>query len=153
MKDFLGHIFKRSDSGEPTPEETDRHLKVATAALLLEIARVDEKFTEEEHDVIIRVLKEHFGITREEVEEIIEATEHELNKRIDLYYFTNQINEKFDLPQRMEIIEMVWRVIYTDNHLNGYEDYLVHRFAKLLRLQHSQLIEAKLKVREELSSE
>jgi uncharacterized tellurite resistance protein B-like protein len=122
---------------------------VATAALLLEIAGVDDEFTDEERSVIIKVLKDHFGITAAEVEEIIEATNAEIGKRIDLYYFTNQINEHFDADQKTAIIEMVWRVIYTDRHLNGHEDFLVHRFAKLLRLQHSQLIDAKLRVKAE----
>lgn len=149
MKEFLGNIFGRKQSAPSSKESSDHDLKVATAALLLEIARVDDEFTDEERAVIVRVLKERFGITRDEVEEILEATERELDKRIDLYYFTNRINEKFSTGLKIEIIEMIWRVIYTDNHLNGHEDYLVHRFAKLLRLQHSQLIEAKLRIKED----
>jgi len=40
-----------------------------------------------------------------------------------------------------------WRVIYADGRLNAYEDHFVHRLAKLLRLEHEDLIEAKLKVK------
>lgn len=149
MKSFLNNIFSKPETSAPKPEVAKRNLQVATAALLLEIAGVDDEFTDEERQVIIKVMKDHFGITSAEVEEILEATDEELNKRIDLYYFTNQINEHFDTEQKIAIIEMVWKVIYTDRHLNGHEDSLVHRFAKLLRLQHSQLIEAKLRVKAE----
>jgi len=148
MKEFLGNIFGRPQATPAAGESSDRELIVATAALLLEIARVDDHFTDEERTVIVEILKEHFGITAGEVEEILEATDHELDKRIDLYYFTSRINEKYDIDRKIEIMEMIWSVIYTDDHLDGHEDYLVHRFAKLLRLPHSQLIEAKLRVKE-----
>lgn len=44
-------------------------------------------------------------------------------------------------------IETIWRIACTDRELDKHEDYLVHKLAKLLRLSHKQLIEAKLKVK------
>ena len=43
-------------------------------------------------------------------------------------------------------IEMIWQVAYADGRLDSHEDYLVHKLATLLRLDHKQLIEAKLKI-------
>ncbi len=148
MKRFLNNIFSDSSAGEETL--TEHNLMVATATLLLEIANVDDEFTDEERREIVDVLKAHFEVTAEEIEEILEVTLEEIEKRIDLYYFTNQINDHFSALEKIKIIEMIWRVIYTDQHLNGHEDYLVHRFAKLLRLEHSQLIEAKLRVKKQM---
>ncbi|MCP4642028.1 MAG: hypothetical protein GY851_16415, partial [bacterium] len=48
-----------------------------------------------------------------------------------------------------QIIEEVWRVIFADGRLDGHEDYLVHKLARLLNLNHPQLIAAKVKVMEE----
>lgn len=148
MKSFLNNIFGDDRASEKTTTEHD--LMVATAALLLEIAHVDDEFSDEERCEIVEVLKAQFKVTSEEVEEILKATQEEIDHRIDLYYFTNQINDHFTSPEKMQIIESVWRVIYADKHLNGHEDYLVHRFAKLLRLEHSQLIEAKLRVKKQM---
>jgi uncharacterized tellurite resistance protein B-like protein len=149
MKSFLNNIFGEQQTTAQPKAPSSRDFQVATAALLLEIARIDDEFTDDERAVIIKTMKDHFGITAEEVEEILEATDAEIEKSLDLYHFTNRINEHFDLSQKIKIIEMVWRVIYTDQHLNGHEDFLVHRIAKLLRLQHSQLIDAKLRVKGE----
>jgi uncharacterized tellurite resistance protein B-like protein len=44
-------------------------------------------------------------------------------------------------------MEAAWEVVYADEKLNSYEDHFVHRLAKLLRLEHADLIEAKLKVK------
>ena len=48
--------------------------------------------------------------------------------------------------KKTQIIEMVWEIIYIDGKLDQHEDYLVHKLARLLRLSHKQLIEAKLKI-------
>ncbi len=149
MKNFLSHIFGEQPESDSREASTARDLQVATAALLLEIANADDEFADDEREVIVRLLKERFGITAVEVEEVLKATNRELDQRIDIYYFTKKINEQFTKAQKVEIIEMVWRVIYADNHLTGHEDYLVHRFAKLLRLGHSQMIDAKLRIKNE----
>ena len=152
----MRNFFKKL-MGDDSPQDSRRqtsagNLEVATAALLVEIASFDNEFSDVERDTIVASLKGHFGLTDDQVEEILLMTREELEKRIDLYYFTNQINDYLDVSQKMEIMEMIWRVIYADRHLNGHEDFLVHRFAKLLRLDHSRMIEAKLRVKRNLSS-
>ena len=78
--------------------------------------------------------------------ELIQATEEELKGSIDLWKFTNLINQNYSIEEKKQIIEMVWRVAYADGRLDKHEDYLVHKLAKLLRLTHKQLIDAKLKI-------
>jgi len=149
MREFLKNIFGGSAESSSPRGDSEYDLQVATAALLLEIAGVDDEFTSAEREIIVRALKRHFGLGSGEVEEILEATGEELERRIDLYYFTKKINERFDLERKIKIIELVWRVIYSDDHLDGHEDYLVHRIARLLRLDHPQMIAAKIKVKKE----
>ena len=60
-----------------------------------------------------------------------------------------ECQECHGVVEEMEVIEEVWRVIFADGTLDGHEDYLVHKLAKLLNLTHPQLIEAKMKVRGE----
>ena len=49
----------------------------------------------------------------------------------------------------MQVMEMFWRLIYSDDRLHAHEDHLVHKLATLLGLDHRYLIEAKLKAKEE----
>jgi uncharacterized tellurite resistance protein B-like protein len=150
MKRFLDNLMGQGQ-GDDGSGQSDKHdLQVATAVLLLEIAKIDDEFTDDERDEIITVLKEHFEISEGEVEKILEVSQKEIDKHLDLYHFTKQINEHFEIDDKIKIIEMVWRVIYTDQHLNGHEDFLVHKFAKLLRLDHNKLIDAKLRIKKEM---
>jgi uncharacterized tellurite resistance protein B-like protein len=65
----------------------------------------------------------------------------------DLWRFASLINKNYSIEEKESIMEMIWRVAYADGHLDKHEDYLVHKMAKLLRLSHKQLIEAKLEVK------
>ncbi|HQE83317.1 MAG TPA: TerB family tellurite resistance protein, partial [Candidatus Hydrogenedentes bacterium] len=68
----------------------------------------------------------------------------------DIWKFTNEINETCTLAEKKEIIGEVWRVIYADRSLSAHEDYIAHKLGRLLNLTHPDLIEAKVKVLEEL---
>lgn len=150
MKQFFKDIF---DTTEQASEETkQKQVQIATAALLIEIATIDNEFSEDEKQTITTQLTQQFNLSESEVAELISATNDELAERIDTYYFTNLINENFDKPTKLKIIAMIWDVIYADGQLDGHEDYLVHRFAKLLRLEHSEMIDAKIRAKKNRQS-
>ncbi len=149
MKKFLENVFGPRKSVSDSGADTEHDIHVATTALLVEVAGSDDKFAPEEKEAIVRNLTTYFNLSQDEVEDIIAAGREQLEHRLDLYYFAQQINRYFDRAQKIAVIEMVWRVIYSDNHLSGHEDRLAHMFARLLRLDHSELITAKLRVKKE----
>ena len=118
----------------------------ATCAILLELANIDGEFSDTERDNIISAFKEKYNLPEEDILELMETSEKELKESIDLWQFTNLINQNFSLEEKIQIIETVWKVAYADGTLDENEDYLVHKVANLLRLNHKQLIDAKLKV-------
>ena len=110
------------------------------------MAHIDGEFNESEKEQIIQTLKEDHGLSSEAVAELLKAAKEELKGSIDLWQFTNLINQNYSLDEKIRIIEMVWQLAYTDGTLYKHEDYLLHKLGNLLRLTHKQLIEAKLKV-------
>jgi len=149
MRKFLENVFGPGKGAADNRSDNEHDIYVATAALLVEVAGSDDNFAPEEREAIIRNLKSYFDLSDDEVEKIIAAGREQLERQLDLYHFAQQINRHFDRAQKIAVIEMVWRVIYSDDHLSGHEDHLAHRFARLLRLDHSELIAAKLRVKEE----
>ena len=69
-----------------------------------------------------------------------------------LWEFTNLINENYSREKKIKVVEATWRVIYADRKLDKYEDHFVHKLARLLRLEHNEMIEAKLRVLDEMRS-
>ena len=128
------------------PEKREIPAGIAACALLLEMAASDGEFSESERAVIMAILERDHGLDAAEAAELLELAEAERSKSVDLWSFTSVLNRELDRPAKLKVIEMIWEVIYADERLNGYEDYLVHRLAELLNLRHEQLIAAKLEV-------
>jgi uncharacterized tellurite resistance protein B-like protein len=153
MLDRLNTLFARPNDSRADNSLSVADIQIATAALLLELAGVDSEFSEPERSAIVDLLKSRFHLSDRDVAQILAASQKQLDQKIDLYYFTNLINDQFDISQKISVMEMMWQVIYADGRLDGYEDFLVHRYAKLLRLDHRQMIAAKLKIKAELGIE
>jgi len=144
----LKNYFHTPKPDEPVDIETpEKMIQIATCALFLEIANSDEHFSNEERQTIIEILKNKFSLTEDEVQNLIKETEHSLDDSIDLWQFTNLINKHFSDEDKTKILENLWKIIYADEILDTYEDYLAHKIANLLHLPHKTLIETKLKVK------
>ena len=153
MIDLVKKFFGKSAIESPGDlgGEKFHDIRVATCALLIEMSNIDGEFSKSERESIISVLKKDYDLSDENAIALIEASNEELKGSIDLWQFTNLINQNYSMEEKLRIIKTVWRIAYTDGKLDKYEDYLVHKIAKLLRLTHKQLIEAKLKVKELMS--
>lgn len=126
--------------------DADRELQIATCALLLDSAHADNEFTPEEGRKIEQLMRGHFALSEEAFHEIKKLSEKKLKGSIDLWQFAKTIKERYSYQQKKKIIEMVWAVIYADATLDAHEDYLVHKLATVLNLDHRELIDAKLKI-------
>jgi len=145
-KVLLKGVEVDTESQEQTEAE---RLQVATCIILLEVAKSDDEFSSIEKATVKAILKKKFDISAEAVEELMKVASRKREESVDLWEFTNLINENYSKEEKKRIVESAWRVIYADEKLDGYEDHFVHRLAKLLQLDHSDLIEAKLKIKYE----
>ncbi|MFH2012622.1 MAG: TerB family tellurite resistance protein [Pseudomonadota bacterium] len=148
MIDLVKKFFGKSTQNDTRNQKRENYhdIRVATCAILLEIANIDGEFSDAEKKEIISILKTNYQLSDEHVAELIEASKEELKQSIDLWQFTNLINQNYSTEEKIHIIEMIWKIIYTDGKLDKHEDYLIHKLANLLRLKHNQLIDAKLKI-------
>lgn len=144
VKKFFGEATADVSGGASQDSEHD--IRVATCALFVEIARIDEKFTKAEMETILSILKEKYGLSPEHADALIAEAEKQLDKSVDLWQFASLINDNYSTEEKIEIIETLWRIVYVDGKMDRYEHYLMNKLQSLLRLTHDQLISAKLKV-------
>ncbi|NIM19224.1 MAG: hypothetical protein GTO51_02465 [Candidatus Latescibacteria bacterium] len=119
---------------------------IATCALFLELANIDGEFDDIERESILRMLKAEYNLSEEYAAELTDVAKEELQGKIDLWQFTNRINRNYSDGEKIRIVELLWKIVYSDGKLDEHEDYLVHKLARLLRLNHRQLIDAKQKI-------
>ncbi len=150
MFDILSRIFGEGHGENPAaaPGKGPDAIIIATTALLLEMAHIDGNFNDSEKASILSILKEEYELSEDEASELLREAEKELEDSIQLWQFTNLINENYSREDKIRIIELIWRVIFIDGKLDKHEDYLVHKLARLLNLKHSDLIDAKLRMME-----
>lgn len=150
LKDIL--VKKIEPDSEIQEQDENQQIQIATCVLLLEIAKSDDEFSSIEKTTISAVLKKKFQMSDEAAEELMEIAKGKREESIDLWEFTNLINKNYSREKKIKVVEAAWRVIYADRKLDKYEDHLVHKLAGLLRLKHNEMIEAKLRVLDEIRS-
>jgi uncharacterized tellurite resistance protein B-like protein len=148
MIDLLRRILSQhtENEGELQHNDTIHDIRIAACALLLEMATIDGEFSGPEKENIVTILKQEHGLSDDMVESVIKASEQELEESVDLWQFASTINNQYSVDEKIRVMEMIWKIVYADGHLDQHEDYLAHKISRLLRLSHPQLIGAKLKV-------
>ncbi len=121
-------------------------IPLAAAVLFLEVAYSDGVFHPAEEELLGRLLKEHFHVADDALEDLLQLAETTRQNSFDLHQFTKEINKGFSQPEKERIIEAVWQLVYADGQLDRYEDALMRQLGTLIGLSHRQLIDAKLKV-------
>jgi len=137
--------------GENSAAEGDRfeRVQVATCALLLEVALSDGHYQAVEAKVVHDLLGEKFNLSASAVAELIDYSQQHREESLDLFQFAREINAHFTREEKADVMEGIWRVIYADGTLDKFEDALARQLATLLRLDHKDVIDRKLKVLDE----
>lgn len=145
MLDTLRNLLiKYTDTADTTAGGEDQALQLATATLLMEVARADMHISDVERQEIHRAIEARFGLSAETTRQITRAAEHEAEHSTSLYPFTRLINRECDHQDKLEIIRMLWQVVRADSDTDKHEEHLVRRIAELLHVPHREFIRAKL---------
>ena len=127
-------LFATFDASEPIASEAAGvdELHLAAAALLAEAALGDDRFDDVERAAIGRLLRERFGLDEDDAVRLVEAATRLASDSVHLLRFTRRIKDNFSPAERVELIEMIWEVVYADGELHDYEDSLLRRIAGLI---------------------
>ena len=127
----------------------ERHtLELATAALLVEVIRMDGEATTDERDTTLRAVREKFALAPGQAQQLIDLAEAEARQATDYYQFTSIINRRFTQPQKIRVVELMWEVAYADKVASPIEEHLIRKIADLLYVEHRDFITAKLAARD-----
>ncbi|NOR25936.1 MAG: hypothetical protein GQ542_16420 [Desulforhopalus sp.] len=151
MFDLIKKIIGKTTKEKTTNNDNAQDAHIALCVLLLETAHVDGECSDEEMEHIVSTLTTECGVPRQEIDELIASSHQHRNDSVDLFRFTRYMNNNFTKDQKISVMESVWRIIHLDAHLKAHEDHFAHKLANLLRLTHTDLINAKIKAREQLA--
>jgi uncharacterized tellurite resistance protein B-like protein len=128
MFEAISRLFTR-------PEEPfDTHdPKLAVAALLVHLAAVDGEIKDEERDALRGSLIDHYNLDEGEVDQLIAEATRRDSEAVDFYRFTSAIASLPD-DEKINIIRMMWQVVFADKKNHELEDNMVWRIAELIHV-------------------
>ena len=124
---MFSFLNKEKDSSD---KSIDPYIKIA--ALLIHAAKIDENYTEKENKIIIKALI-NLGSSEDAVDEIIKKAEEIEKESNQILEFTKEI-KNLDKDSKIKIVEELWKIIYSDNNPDIYENNLMRRLTGLLYL-------------------
>ena len=146
IKSFFEKKLTKKEE-EEAPSSAMSRVDLTCAALLVEVMNSDHELDEREHQEFMAVLQQSYNIAESDLEELIQLAKDEAFEATSLYEFTKLINDNYDYEQKVELIENMWRIAFSDKRLDKYEDHLIRKVSELIYVSHSDFIKTKLKVR------
>lgn len=153
MLDSITSFFDQflKPEAEESPEDHEHTLRLATAALLLEVSQSDSEVDERETQRLIDILETRYQLEKSELEQLLAMAREEARDATSLYQFTRLFNDAYDYEEKVALVSHLWEIAYADGNLDRYEEHLIRRVADLLYLTHSDYIRTKLSVRDQSS--
>ena len=128
MFEALRNMFSRPDATVLSHDP-----KLAVAALLIHLAAVDGTIKPEERDAIRGALMDYYELDEADVEQLMSEAHRRDTEAVDFYRFTSAISS---LPEveKIEIVRMMWQVVFADKKNHELEDNMVWRIAELIHV-------------------
>ena len=112
-------------------KEDSDNKNILVAALLIHAAKIDENYTDAEKKIIKQALMELNNISSEQTENLIRIAEKKEEESNQIVEFTKEI-KKYSMEFRLKIIEVIWKIVYSDGTSDDYESNLIRRICGLL---------------------
>ena len=137
---MFNKIFKSKKKDNPDNKN------IMVAALLVHAAKMDENYTEIERKIIERALIDFTHLPKNKIEEILNLAEKKEQDSNQILEFTQEI-KKNNMRFRLQIIELLWKIIYSDGIADQYEANLIRRVCGLLYISDKDNGDIKLKIK------
>jgi uncharacterized tellurite resistance protein B-like protein len=128
---------------ETSSEDIEHALRVATAVLLVEIARADFVVEASERERLCELLRQQFLLSDSELDALLDEAESDADRLISIQHITRMLNEHYDHAMKRRVVEMMWELVYADGEKSHYEEHLIRQVADLLYLSQSEFIQAR----------
>ena len=138
---------KLANGSEPENQLVSR-ADLACAALLIEVINSDNELDERETEEFLVLLQSSLQIPEVDLNEIMRLAEREARQATSLYEFTRLINDEYEYAEKVKLVENMWRVAFSDQQLDKYEEALIRKVADLLYVSHQDFIKTKLAARD-----
>jgi len=150
IQDFLDSQWPRAADGAVAI--TERRLQLAAAVLMVSVVRADSESRQDEHRVLERSLARALDLPGEAAV-VVRAAEEAIARGVRFPVILARLDRDCSSGQKHRLVEWLWRIAFADAELAGHEEYLVRKIAGQLGLSTADLVETKVRAREDFLRE
>jgi uncharacterized tellurite resistance protein B-like protein len=126
-------------------ELTDDEKHILTVSILIECAKGDNDFSDEEISKIRNVIKHKLHVDDNKLNFIFDSALEMTEGNVEIYSLTKDIRDNFEKEEILEIFEYMWSVMLADGEIDDYESALMSKLVGLFHLTGKESAEAKKK--------
>ena len=141
---MIGKIIELFSASRAEPEASTKDARqLASAALLIEVAKADSDFSNDERAALLRLLRSTFDLDDQGLTALEGLAAERSSDAVSLHEFTRVIVDACEPEERCQLVGLMWQVAFSDDHLDKYEEHLIRKVADLLYVSHSDLMRMK----------
>ncbi len=148
IKEFLDREWPKAVT-EGSATISERRLQLASAVLMVSVVRADLESRQDEHHALQRAVGRALDLHEEAAALVVRVAEEALAQGISFGALLQQIESECSLDQKRQLVESLWRIAFADAELAGHEEYLVRKVANKIGLSTADLVETKVRARED----
>ncbi len=143
MFDQLMTALQETEGPVEDAEQHDAALRMATAVLMIDVARADNDFDEQEFEKLLALIEQHFDLTPDQAAELVNTAGEKAEDMVSLHEFTRVLHRHLSEDEKTRIMSLLWQVAYADGRLDKFEDALVLKIGDLLYVNRTRVMRLK----------
>ncbi|HKZ31044.1 MAG TPA: TerB family tellurite resistance protein [Vicinamibacteria bacterium] len=152
IQEFIDRQWPRAVS-DGAATITARRLQLASAVLMVSVVRADLESRQDEHRALERAVGRALDLHEDAAALVVRVAEEALGRGVSFGAVLVRLQQECTLDQKRQLVESLWRIAFADAELAGHEEYLVRKIAGQLGLSTADLVETKVRAREDFLKE
>ena len=138
-------FLKKFKKERSTEDVSDNEKNILITSLLIECAKGDYEFSEQEISKIKDLIKKKLKIDQSKTNLIFDKALEAVEENVELYSLTKDIRDNFNKEEILEIFEYMWTVVLADGKIDDFEAALMSKLVGLFHLTGKESADAKKK--------
>ena len=143
LMDRIAEAIAATEDDATPAEGRDEAIRMATAVLMIDVARADHVFEEAEFERLLQLFEAHFDLTPEDAAALVNEAGEKADDLVSAYDFTKILHEHLDHAEKARVVELLWKIAYADGRLDKYENSLVLKISDLLHVSRGRVMRLK----------
>ena len=141
------NIFKKNKKEEVNIDKHNFEIDLIACVLAYEVARADGNISDDELKSLLNEIEKITADVNKNPDEIFSLIKNYSENSVSFHEFISDINNDFNIEDKLQLIQYLWDVAYADNVLDVNEERLIRRIANLINLKDLDVLRLKDKAK------